>query len=206
MVYGLDTYPGIDKYLTKRQSLYLLIITQIMFKMERILRRIAGRFGIRLAPLKIPIERRLQTFAVLFYLNCVFMIPFFGFLLLFIGLFTPFWILSVGYVFWMVYDMKIAKTPQRGGRRSLWLRDGRMARWARDYFPITLIKTADLDTSRNYMLATHPHGIFAMGTFDNFASEATGFGQKFPGIRCHLCTLTQNLWLPFVRGFLMWMG
>ena len=81
-----------------------------------------------------------------------------------------------------------------------------MARWARDYFPITLIKTADLDTSRNYMLATHPHGIFAMGTFDNFASEATGFGEKFPGIRCHLCTLTQNLWLPFVRGFLMWMG
>ena len=127
MVCGLDTYPGIDKYSTKRKILYLSIITQ-MFKMERILRRIAGRFGIRLAPLKIPIERRLQTFAVLFYLNCVFIIPFFGVLLLFIGLFTPFWILSVGYVFWMVYDMKIAKTPQRGGRRSLWLRDGRMAR------------------------------------------------------------------------------
>ena len=81
--------------------------------MERILRRVAGRFGIRLAPLKIPIERRLQTFAVLFYLNCVFIIPFFGFLLLFIALFTPFWILSVGYVFWMVYDMKIAKTPPK---------------------------------------------------------------------------------------------
>ena len=174
--------------------------------MENVLRKGADKFGVKLALFRVPMERRLQTFGVLFYLNCVIVIPSIGFTLLFIGLFTPFWILSVGYVTWVVYDMVIAKTHKRGGRRSLWLREGRIAKWARDYFPIILIKTKDLCPSKNYILATLPHGIFAMSTFDNFGSEATGFGEKFPGIRCHLCTLTQNLWLPFVRGFLMWMG
>ena len=174
--------------------------------MEKVLRKVAGKFGVKLAPLRVPIERRLQTFGVLYYLNCVIVIPSVGFTLLFIALFTRFWILSVGYIAWVVYDMTIAKTHKRGGRRSLYMRDSRIAKWARDYFPITLVKTTDLDPGKNYLLATHPHGIFAMSIFDNFASEATGFGEKFPGIKCHLCTLTQNLWLPFVRGYLMWMG
>ncbi len=76
----------------------------------------------------------------------------------------------------------------------------------RDYFPIRLIKTVDLDPKKNYIFGIHPHGIMSCGIFGNFASEATGFSEKFPGIRPHLMTLTMNFFTPLMRAYALWMG
>lgn len=51
----------------------------------------------------------------------------------------------------------------------------------RDYFPIELIKTADLKPEKNYIFCYHPHGVISLGAISNFATEATGFSEKFPG-------------------------
>ncbi len=174
--------------------------------MERALHRLAAKAGIELAPLRLPLERRLQTFGVLFYLNCVLVIPTIGAILLVLGLWSRFYMLSVGYLLWVIYDMAFAKTHKRGGRRSQWMREGRIPIWIRDYFPITLEKTADFGRGKNYILGIHPHGIFGMSNLINFGSEATGWSLKYPGITSHVCTLSQNLLLPFIRGYLMWLG
>ncbi len=76
----------------------------------------------------------------------------------------------------------------------------------RDYFPVTLIKTADLDPGKNYLFGTHPHGIISFSWFINFASEATGFSKMFPGIKPHLMTLSANFFTPLLRAYSLWMG
>ena len=38
-----------------------------------------------------------------------------------------------------------------------------------------LIKTADIDPNKNYIMGYHPHGILCSGAFCHFATEATDF-------------------------------
>ncbi|KAM7084804.1 2-acylglycerol O-acyltransferase 2 [Molossus nigricans] len=155
---------------------------------------------VEFAPLHLPWERRLQTFSVLQWI--------FSFLILsqvsivvFIGLlFTRFWLFSVLYATWWYLDRD---TPWKGGRRSDYLRRWFMWKYMKDYFPVSLVKTAELDPSRNYLAGIHPHGVLAAGIFINLCTESSGFSEIFPGIRPHLMML--NLWFrsPVFRDYIM---
>ncbi|KFW85520.1 2-acylglycerol O-acyltransferase 2, partial [Manacus vitellinus] len=68
-------------------------------------------------------------------------------------------------------------------RRVQFLRNGAVWRHMRDYFPITLVKTTELDPRQNYLLGFHPHGVLATGAFLNFCTEASGFSKCFPDFR-----------------------
>ena len=66
-----------------------------------------------------------------------------------------------------------------------------------------LVKTAELDPSRNYLAGFHPHGVLATGAFTNLCTESTGFSSLFPGIRPHLMMLNLWFWTPFFRDYIM---
>ena len=94
------------------------------------------------------------------------------------------------------------------------------------YFPIKLIKTVNLDPTKNYLICVHPHGntikfesliIFFLkyknqkglvpyGICTNFGTEATGFKQLFPGLTPHLLTLNMCFYVPIVREILLLLG
>ncbi|KFO38408.1 2-acylglycerol O-acyltransferase 2 [Fukomys damarensis] len=158
---------------------------------------------VEFAPLSVPWERRLQTFAVLQWV--------FSFLALgqictgvFIFLlFTRFWLLAVLYATWWFLDRD---KPWQGGRRVEAFRHWAAWRYMKDYFPASLVKTADLDPSRNYIAGFHPHGVLAAGAFLSLCTESTGFSSLFPGIHPHLMML--NLWfrVPFFRDYIMCSG
>jgi len=71
---------------------------------------------------------------------------------------------------------------------------------------MNLVKTAELDPNRNYIFGYHPHGIASLGAMYNFATNATGFDEKFPGITMHVCTLASNFMIPFRREYIMALG
>lgn len=155
---------------------------------------------VEFAPWSVPWERRLQTLSVLQWVFC-FLALAQTCIIVFIGLlFTRFWFISVLYATWWYLDRE---TPWKGGRRAQVLRGSVVWKYMKDYFPISLVKTAELDPSRNYLAAIHPHGVLAAGIFVNMCTESTGFSQLFPGIRPHLMML--NLWFraPFFRDYLM---
>ncbi|KAG1703656.1 2-acylglycerol O-acyltransferase 1 [Nymphon striatum] len=97
-------------------------------------------------------------------------------------------------------------TPYQGGRRVDSVRRWKIWRYFKDYFPVTLKKTVDLDPSRNYIFCYHPHGIMAVGSFCNFCTESTDFSKIFPGIRPYALTLDGHFQFPFYREFFMCSG
>ncbi|KFZ54873.1 2-acylglycerol O-acyltransferase 2 [Antrostomus carolinensis] len=155
---------------------------------------------VEFAPLSVPLQRRLQTAAVVQWV--------FSFLGLaqcctvaFIALFfTRFWLVSAFYAAWWFIDRE---KPSKGGRRIHVLRNSIVWRYMRDYFPITLVKTAELDPRQNYVMGFHPHGVLAAGAFLNFCTEATGFSTLFPGITPHLMMLSLWFRIPFFRDYVM---
>ncbi|KAJ3269446.1 Diacylglycerol O-acyltransferase 2 [Terramyces sp. JEL0728] len=93
-----------------------------------------------------------------------------------------------------------------GGRKIAWVRNWKMWSYMRDFFPMKLVKTADLDPSRNYVFGYHPHGIISLGAWVNFGTEANGFSNMFHGIDLRLLTLSSNFFAPFVRELLLSLG
>ncbi len=92
---------------------------------------------------------------------------------------------------------------------------------------MALVKTVDLDASKNYLFGVHPHGnpclfnfihfnqikkssiskgLLPIGFLINLGTEATGFGRLFPNITPHVLTLGLFYNLPVVREILLFMG
>ncbi|KAK9402589.1 2-acylglycerol O-acyltransferase 2-A-like [Crotalus adamanteus] len=69
-----------------------------------------------------------------------------------------------------------------------------------------LVKTADLDPSKNYVFGCHPHGILPAGGFINFCTEANGFSKHFPGLKPHPTMLSMLFRAPFFRDYVMSLG
>ncbi|XP_041379717.1 2-acylglycerol O-acyltransferase 2-like [Gigantopelta aegis] len=159
--------------------------------------------GIEFAPLNVPLERRLQTFAV-WQFTLSFMCFGFGFLFFFIYLlFTRFYYIPLLYLAWYIYDHK---TSARGGRRILWARNWKIWKHYCNYFPLKLHKTVDLDPAKNYIFACHPHGVMCISHFGNYATEGTNFSKMFPGIRPYLLVLAGQFMFPVFREYFMMTG
>eukprot|EP01099_Mayorella_cantabrigiensis_P005135 TRINITY_DN4011_c0_g1_i1.p1 TRINITY_DN4011_c0_g1~~TRINITY_DN4011_c0_g1_i1.p1 ORF type:complete len:330 (+),score=74.96 TRINITY_DN4011_c0_g1_i1:81-1070(+) len=156
-------------------------------------------FTVRWAPFNVPIERRLQTLAVLTSIFSVFFIlGFLGFLAL-LPLFYPLYMI---YFYYYYHDER----PVKGGDPWKALKSSKFWHYYRDYFPVSLQRTTQLDPSKNYVFAYHPHGIIGVGAWCNFLTEATKFSELFPGIDLRLLTLSGNFKIPIFREYLLWMG
>lgn len=153
------------------------------------------------APLATPLERRLQTLAVVMWelmqLACM---------ILFVAL-VYYWPMArppaVCYLVWM---LAIDGAPQRGGRKVHWIRRLGWFRYFAAYFPGRLVKTGDLDERGNYIFCYHPHGIIGVGANIAFASEGAGFAALFPGVDVSFATISANFRIPLFRDFALAVG
>uniref|UniRef100_A0A3Q4BMC1 Acyltransferase n=1 Tax=Mola mola TaxID=94237 RepID=A0A3Q4BMC1_MOLML len=115
-------------------------------------------------------------------------------------MFTSLWPLSTLYFIWMVMDWR---TPERGGRRTIFVRNWTVWNHFRDFFPVKLVKTTELNPNKNYILGYHPHGIMSAGAFISFGTDSCGFAQVFPGVRPTLAVLAGLFMIPVFREYLM---
>ncbi|XP_061003849.1 2-acylglycerol O-acyltransferase 2-like [Dama dama] len=121
---------------------------------------------VEFAPWFVPLERRLQTFAVLQLIFSYLALDLIC-CIVFIDLLFAKWKISILYVIWWYLDRD---TPWQGGRQSAFLRCRTVWKYMKDYFPISLVKTAELDPSRNHLAGFHPHGVLATGAFTNYSA------------------------------------
>ena len=162
-------------------------------------------FGVDFAPLNTPINRRLQTFGVFTWGILFLSLGPLALVLLYQLLFTSFWPLTLAYATWYFYDLD---TCNRGGRRHQWFREAKLWKYYAQYFPVKLIKTAELDPEQkgNYLLGNHPHGILCSGACAAFATEGCDWGQIFPGVTPSLLTLEGFHQMPGFREIISLSG
>ncbi|KAF9898601.1 diacylglycerol O-acyltransferase 1, partial [Lobosporangium transversale] len=152
------------------------------------------------APISLPIKRRLQTAAVLFWMTALATCTTLFFYLCTIKYLWP---LIIIYLLWiLMFD----RAPEEGGRCFDWARRLPIWRHYAEFFPMTLINESDLDPSKNYIFGYHPHGIISLGAIATFGSEALNFSKRFPGINIRLLTLQTNFTFPIYRDMIMALG
>ncbi|KAL6706897.1 diacylglycerol O-acyltransferase 1 [Coniothyrium glycines] len=156
---------------------------------------------IRFAPMNIPLQRRLQTLAVLMHtLSIVGNMAIFFFLCSIPLL----WPILLPYTVYVLFS-------NAGTSGELSLRSERFRRlrvWSlfASYFPARLHRSQELEPTRKYIFGYHPHGIISHGAFAAFATEALGFSQLFPGITNSLLTLDSNFRYPLYREYALRLG
>ncbi|KAL0882621.1 hypothetical protein ABMA27_001057 [Loxostege sticticalis] len=155
------------------------------------------------APLKIPLERRLQTLACIARISTYLVLEPLCLYLMYKMLYSRFWWAAILYLAWMVYDIEVC---HRGSRMFEWVRNWSIWRHYCDYFPIKLVKTAELDPSKNYLFGCFPHGVVSFGAFGAFASNALDFSKTFPGLSVHMVTLRGRFLIPFLRELYLALG
>ncbi|XP_013184618.2 2-acylglycerol O-acyltransferase 2-A [Amyelois transitella] len=167
-------------------------------------RSVSDKLGIKWAPLDVPLERRLQTLAIFcwfhFMTSCGVMFSIYFFIKL---LYSSYWYLAIAYSVWMLFDIN---TAQKGGRPCDWVRNWTWWKYQCDYFPTKMIKTAELDPSKNYLLGCIPHGVICMGLFPVLASNALEFTKHYPGIKRGFATLPLYFYVPFFREIALSIG
>ncbi|CAF0866014.1 unnamed protein product [Rotaria sordida] len=154
------------------------------------------------APLNTPLYRRRQTFTILVWLLMPWVCLYISLLLLRCNN----WYIVGTFIVYLTWTIFFQKHSRQGGLKQKWLRRLKWWKWFADYFPINLHKTCDLPSDRSYIFGCHPHGIISLGAFCNFATEATNFEEKFPGINLCLLTLKANFRIPFYGLYLSFMG
>jgi 2-acylglycerol O-acyltransferase 2 len=149
----------------------------------------------------------IQFLSVVFLLTIILFSPiitFIAFILL-----SYFWSLSITLSICLVYGCWVyfdRHTGSQGGRWSDKLRRLSIFTEFRNYFPLKLIKSGELDPNRNYIFGYHPHGAFALGALGNFGTDATYFSTLFPNIRPHLMLLHLQFLFPFTRELFLNLG
>ncbi|XP_060768515.1 2-acylglycerol O-acyltransferase 3b [Neoarius graeffei] len=126
-----------------------------------------------------------------------------GLVLMLYLMFTSLWPIPVLYFTWQMLDWD---KPETGGRRTDFVRNWRVWKHLKDYFPVKLVKTAELSSSKNYILGCHPHGIMSIGAVSCFTTKAGGFEQVFPGMRSSVAILAGLFRLPIFREYAMLAG
>ncbi|KAF1846000.1 diacylglycerol O-acyltransferase 2A [Cucurbitaria berberidis CBS 394.84] len=160
-----------------------------------------ARSKIRFAPMNVPLQRRLQTLAVLMHtLSIVGGLAIFFFLCSIPVL----WPILLPYTVYVLFS-------NAGTSGELSLRSERLRRlpvWSlfASYFPARLHRSQELEPTRKYIFGYHPHGIISHGAFAAFATEALGFSQLFPGITNALLTLDSNFRYPIYREYALRLG
>lgn len=123
-------------------------------------------FGVKFAPINIPVRRRLQTVAAAAWFITMAFGGFICFALsIYLTLFSSVWSGVLLYMAW-TYFVDI-DTCEKGGRRSEWVRSWTWWKYFIDYFPVKLerVPWVELDPKRNYLFCAFPHGMLSTGPF-----------------------------------------
>jgi hypothetical protein len=112
------------------------------------------------------------------------------------------WRLAVPFLLYAPSYASLAEL--RGGRpgANAYLRTWRIWRWIGSYFSLGLVKTAEIDPRKTYIIGLHPHGILPVGTMVNIATDVSGFRELFPGINMRGLAASFCFYVPLYR----WVG
>ncbi|XP_073846737.1 2-acylglycerol O-acyltransferase 1-like isoform X1 [Musca autumnalis] len=177
-------------------------------KIMKLSKELKNHLKIEWAPLNIPPRRRIQTLAAALYVYVFMFLPLISVVL---GVFFVFYLNYIGRALMLVYLAYIhfdhkKRASVLNGIGWKFLRNNFITDHIRDYFPIELVKTAELTPDRNYLVVSFPHGIFGTGVTNNMGNNIGKWLKLYPGIRPKIATLDIHFRIPFLREVVRFWG
>eukprot|EP01100_Stratorugosa_tubuloviscum_P012638 TRINITY_DN6049_c1_g1_i1.p1 TRINITY_DN6049_c1_g1~~TRINITY_DN6049_c1_g1_i1.p1 ORF type:complete len:346 (+),score=149.23 TRINITY_DN6049_c1_g1_i1:53-1039(+) len=153
---------------------------------------------VHFAPIRIPIERRLQTATVLLF----FLTPIICLIAIIIA--PLFWPFALFYLCYMLFD----KAPFKGGRPLAIIRRFPLFKLFCAFFPAKLIvsKTEAFDSKKKYVFGIHPHGIIGLSVWTSFLCDIQEPKKKLNNIDYRVLTLQPNFYFPLWREIVLGCG
>jgi len=110
------------------------------------------------------------------------------------------------YILYMV-RCRFSKTQSRGGNPWPSFQNADLWKHHARYFSASLVKTAEVPADTGpYVFACHPHGVLVLAGSASFASNGSGFFEKFPGVDLRVAVANIPLYLPIARQMALWSG
>jgi len=120
--------------------------------------------------------------------------------------YTDYYLVSLCYLCWYFWDFPTPTNGGRSGHLVSWMRSWTIWKYNAAYYPVSVVKTAELDPKKNHLIACHPHGILCFGAVNAFGSDSCELSRVFPGILTRITTLQGTFLLPIFREFLLQAG
>ncbi|XP_033362247.1 2-acylglycerol O-acyltransferase 1-like [Bombus vosnesenskii] len=158
---------------------------------------------VKFAPLRVPLNRRLETLSVALWILICALGYFAGYILtayfLFFTQTIRYFVLL--YFAWMYYDWNKFDVGKIRRKFLQWIRSCAWNRYFCNYFPIKLVKTTDLDPNKLYLFCSFPHGILPTGVYGAFGTDIVGCRELFPGLEFRIVILDLFYKSPFCREY-----
>jgi 2-acylglycerol O-acyltransferase 2 len=160
---------------------------------------------VRWAPWQLPLQRRLQTTAVI---GGLLVLPSVFIFLVALWTYPPFvsWYTREVFILYVLWQVLIDReTPKRGGRPLLWFRSFPAWKLIANYVPARLHTGDRLDAGKRHIFCLHPHGIISIAAICNLVLNVNGPNEKL-GVDYRIVTVSANFIMPVWREIIMALG
>ena len=106
----------------------------------------------------------------------------------------------VCYWSWVLSD----PVHMRGGRPWPFFENLPFIRFILEWLPVRILRTKELDPTKKYVFACHPHGTLAYNRAAVGFSTNTLWNKAFPGISFRVLTARAAFYVPFIRELWLW--
>jgi hypothetical protein len=79
-----------------------------------------------------------------------------------------------------------------------------LVRFIVEWLPVQILRTSQLDSSKIYVFACHPHGTLAFNRAAVGFSTSTLWDKAFPNIKFRVLTASAAFYVPFIREMWLW--
>ncbi|ETV84621.1 hypothetical protein H257_03774 [Aphanomyces astaci] len=111
--------------------------------------------------------------------------------------------LILAYVPTFLNNAHMKLTPKEGGMQWDWLRQHSAWKFMCSYTKLEIVREAELDPTKQYVFAYHPHGILILSRISTYAGN---FEALFPGIVARALGATPMFYIPMAREICLWLA
>jgi hypothetical protein len=124
---------------------------------------------------------------------------------LLIIVFSPeYWQKAIGVVMVALYALTFDGSHKKSGRPWPWFLNTPLVQMMVEWNPIRILRTAKLDSGKQYVFGCHPHGTLAYNRAAVGFSTDTLWNAAFPGIKFRVLTATAAFFVPVIRELWLW--
>lgn len=105
-------------------------------------------------------------------------------------------------VYWSVVIFSTAHKTH--GSPWPYFENSRIVKFVLEWLPIRLLRKKELDPSKLYVFACHPHGTLAFNRGGVGFSTDTLWEKAFPGIKFRVLVASAAFFVPFIRELWLW--